>query len=326
MRVKNYRLMQSQPDIMQDHPSVRSWRTTPTVRVSAISFHFRQFLLILSSHPLILVHVQFSDAKLLRAVDSWKDQTFFLSQIPQNALRRTMFPIGDLLKSDAKQLAIDAGLGAIARKKESMGICFVGKRSFKEFISEYIVPKPGIFIDIDTGKIVGKHNGFHHYTIGQGISIKGQLKRNYVLRKMADGTTILVAGGLDNLAFFSRLLFTEKPHWIDHSPFDESSKCVNVVDLKFCFQHINPLQACSVTRSNEGRGLLMALRQPLRAIAPGQYAVLYRNDECLGSAKILAPGPSQRTLALSSSYKSDGELTRANSSEMNAQSKLAEAQ
>lgn len=271
-------------------------------------------------------NVLFLDAKLLRALDSWKDQTFFLSQIPQNALRRTMFPVGDLLKSDAKRLATEAGLGAIARKKESMGICFVGKRHFKEFMSEYIAPKQGTFVDIDTGKIVGAHNGFHHYTIGQGIAIKGSLQRRYVLRKMQDGSTILVASGLNNPAFFSSMLFTEKPHWIDRSPFDEQSKCVNVADLKFCFQHTIQRQACSVTKSNEGRGLLITLRQPLRALAPGQYAVLYRNDECLGSAKILAAGPSQRTMAFSACDESGGELTRGNLLEKTDRSKLADAQ
>lgn len=239
-------------------------------------------------------HCKFSDAKLLRAVDTWKDQTFFLSQIPQKALRRTMFPLGYLLKADVKRIASDAGLATIAQKKESMGICFVGKRPFKDFMAEYIAPKPGTFVDIDTGKVIGEHNGFHNFTIGQSILKPGMPRKIYVLRKMPDGETILVAGGSDNPAFFFDMLFTKEPHWIDRSPFDDGTKCVNVVDLKFCFQHIKPLEPCNVTVSNGDRGLLVKLHRPLRAIAPGQYAVLYRNEECLGSAQILAPGPSQR--------------------------------
>lgn len=214
--------------------------------------------------------------------------------MPQNALRRTMFPVGTLLKSDVKRLAIAAGLGSIAQKKESMGICFVGKRPFKEFISKYIAPKRGTFVDIETGNVIGEHDGFHNFTIGQGILKQGQPQKLYVLRKMPDQETILIAAGVDNPAFFSDLLFTKKPHWIDRSPFDDHSKHINVVDLNFCFQHIKPLERCNVVESNDTRGLLVKLNQPLRAIAPGQYAVFYRNEECLGSAQISSAGPSQR--------------------------------
>lgn len=256
----------------------------------------------------------FSDAKLLRAVDTWKDQTFFLSQMPQDALRRTMFPIGDLLKSDVKRLATDTGLAAIAQKKESMGICFVGKRSFKEFMSEYIAPKRGRFVDIDTGKVIGEHNGFHNFTIGQGILMAGQLQRLYVLRKMPDGETILVASGHDNPAFFSDMLFTKKPHWINRSPFDDRTSRLNVIDLKFCFQHIKPLEPChvSISISNEGQGLLVKLQHPLRAITSGQYAVFYRNEECLGSAQILASGPSQRTVCACATELMHSDLSERN--------------
>lgn len=85
---------------------------------------------------IIQLHILFSDAKLLCPVDLFKDQTFFLSQIPQMALRRTMFPLGNLLKADVKKIAVEAGFGRIVRKRESTGICFVGKRNFSEFISE----------------------------------------------------------------------------------------------------------------------------------------------------------------------------------------------
>lgn len=305
--------MQLQLVIMQARLTDDSWRTTqktqvrkPLIRLHMVSVIFRSF----------------SDAKLMRAVDSWKDQTFFLSQMPQNALRRTMFPIGVLIKSDVKRLAIEAGLNAIAQKKESMGICFVGKRPFKDFISEYIAPKPGTFVDIDTGKVIGRHDGFHNFTIGQGILKEGQRQKMYVLRKMPDGKTILIASGLDNPAFFSDMLFTKEAHWIDRSPFAQN---VNVVELKFCFQHIKPLELCHVTRTNDSRGLLVKLRQPLRAIAPGQYAVFYRNDECLGSAQILTPGPSQQLVEFGTDNVSDIESVRRDSKEIDSQ-KLAEVQ
>lgn len=194
-----------------------------------------------------------------------------------------MFPVGCLYKNVVKKLATEVGLASIAQKKESMGICFVGKRNFKEFMSEYIAPKPGTFIDFDTGKVLGKHNGIHHYTVGQGIKLGGMKMKMYVLEKMADNETILVAGGTNNPAFYSQTVYTESPHWIDKSPF-ESTNLNKVKNLKYCFQHIDPLVNCSIAQSHNG--LLVELEKPLRAITPGQYAVFYRDNECLGSAKI----------------------------------------
>lgn len=226
-----------------------------------------------------------SDARLIRNKDSIKDQTFFLSQISQIALRRTMFPIGNLMKYEVKQIATEIGLNEIAQKKESMGICFIGKRNFKEFISEYIDPAPGTFIDYETGKTIGKHDGFHFFTIGQKILMPGNRQKMYILKKMSDMKTILVAGGHNNEVFYSDLLFVGEPHWIRQSPFNKSS----MLDLKFCFQHVDPLEECRVAQINDG--MVVQLKKPLRAITPGQYAVFYLNDECLGSAKITASCP-----------------------------------
>lgn len=223
--------------------------------------------------------------KLLRSNEIIKDQTFFLSQVPQESLRRTMFPVGDMLKENVKRLAGEIGLTEIARKKESMGICFIGKRNFNEFISEYIAPLPGTFVDIETGKVVGKHDGIHYLTLGQRTRLVGMKQKTYVLRKMSDKRTILVASGHDNCLFYSDLMTTTKPHWIDKSPFEHSA----VVELKFCFQHVDPLENCRVVKLNDG--LVIQLERPLRSVTPGQYAVLYRDNECLGSAKIITTFP-----------------------------------
>lgn len=286
MHVKRWWLMQSPPVIMPHHRFVVSWKITRTTQVRD---RICSFLILEMTNNII------SDAKLLCAADKRKDQTFFLSQMPQNALRRTMFPLGTRLKNDVKRLAIDAGLHTIARKKESMGICFVGKRSFPDFIGEYIAPRPGRFVDIETGKVYGEHKGFHHYTIGQGIHVCHR-QRLYVMRKLSDGETILVAAGPDNPAFFSDILYTKAPHWIDRTPFARHS---SVVKLKLRITHGHPLTECWVTRSLDGQGLLVTLCQPIRAISSGQYAVFYRNDECLGSAQIHGTGPSQLTMVQS---------------------------
>lgn len=196
-----------------------------------------------------------------------------------------MFPIGNLWKCEVKKIATEIGLNEIAQKKESMGICFIGKRNFKQFISEYIDPKPGIFVDFETGQIIGKHDGFHLFTVGQRILMPGNRHKMYILKKMSDMKTMLVAGGHDNEVFYSDLLFVGEPNWIRKSPFRESE----ILDLRFCFQHVDPLEECRVAQIDGG--MIVQLKKPLRAITPGQYAVFYLDDECLGSAKITANCP-----------------------------------
>ncbi|XP_055308376.1 mitochondrial tRNA-specific 2-thiouridylase 1-like [Sitodiplosis mosellana] len=229
------------------------------------------------------------NVKLLRAVDPRKDQTFFLSQIPQDALRHTMFPVGSMLKSDVKRLAHQIGLESIAQKRESTGICFIGKRKFSDFISDYVDPQPGDFVNIETGEIVAKHRGIHNYTVGQKILLGGQKETLFSVRKMCDNRTILVAPGTNHPRLFSDLFYTEKPHWIDRSPFDGNA---GVAKAEFRFQHGHRLVTCEFIETNErGGGLLVKLNSPVRAICAGQFAVFYDDNECLGSAKIRATGP-----------------------------------
>lgn len=225
-----------------------------------------------------------SDVKLLQAVDPRKDQTFFLSQIPQSALQRTMFPVGSMLKSQVKQLAHEIGLESIAQKRESTGICFIGKRKFSDFLSEYVDPKPGNFVDIDSGAIVGQHNGIHNYTIGQGVSVSGQQEKLFAVRKMPDNTTILVAAGTHHPSMYFDLFYTNRPHWIDQTPFDG----IEVAKVEFRFQHGHKLESCRLVKTENG---LLVMPKPVRAICAGQYAVFYSKNECLGSAKIEATGP-----------------------------------
>ncbi|XP_041782506.1 mitochondrial tRNA-specific 2-thiouridylase 1 [Anopheles merus] len=240
--------------------------------------------------------------RLLMAPDPIKDQTFFLSQISAEALRRTMFPIGALTKPQVKQLAIEVGLEAYARKKESMGICFVGKRSFQQFIGEYIETKPGPFVDVDSGREVGQHAGLHHWTVGQKCKIGGCSQPYYVLRKHRESNVIEVASGHDHPLLYTDMVYTERPVWINAPPGLSSEG--RVVRCEFRFQHTKPLVGCSVIETH-GRQLFVKLDRPLRAITPGQYAVFYRNEECFGSARILQPGPSIVYSAAGVSLKSE---------------------
>ncbi|BES96108.1 tRNA methyl transferase [Nesidiocoris tenuis] len=235
-----------------------------------------------------------SSARLLRGVDLVKDQTFFLSQIPQEALKKTLFPLGDLLKSQVKKIAFENGLERIASKKESMGMCFIGSRRFQHFIEDYIVAKEGVFVDVDTGKTLGRHNGQHHFTVGQRCKLGGLPSRSYVARKMVN-EAILAASGHRHPLFFGRIVFTSPPHWIHSKP----THLVHghLLRCQFRFQHREPPVSCAVF-ANENQELTVLLNEPLRALTPGQFSVFYSRNECLGSSRIKYAGPSEYVLNL----------------------------
>ncbi|XP_068217217.1 mitochondrial tRNA-specific 2-thiouridylase 1 [Palaemon carinicauda] len=241
-------------------------------------------------------------ARLLQGIDRWKDQTFYLSQIPQKSLKHTMFPLGDYTKDVVRKIAESAKLDRVAHKKDSTGICFIGSRNFQEFISEYIEDKPGEFIDLDTNEVVGHHQGIHQWTVGQRCLLPGMKKAYYVGEKQKDSSSIFVVAGVDHPALYSSTLFTEPFYWICGPPdqlFTEGQ-----FECMFRFQHTHPLVPCVITthtnnpwhRSPTSNDMVISLAEPLRAITPGQFAVLYNGDECLGSARIKRAGPSLYTL------------------------------
>ncbi|XP_072757724.1 endoplasmic reticulum resident protein 44 isoform X3 [Anoplolepis gracilipes] len=204
---------------------------------------------------------------LLQACDSNKDQTFFLNQIPQQTLRRCMFPLGNYLKDHVKTIAKEAGLYKIVQKKESMGICFVGKREFQDFISEYIDDKPGEYIDLDSGLSIGRHNGIHKWTIGQRCRISGGSKAYYVFNKDQKTNTIIAVDSTVHAALYTDFLITQDVHWISEEPHE--LRCNGVLNCNFRFQHRNPLISCNVYKTFDNR-LLIRLSVPLRAVTRGQ--------------------------------------------------------
>lgn len=232
----------------------------------------------------------FLDVKLLQSEDTFKDQTFFLSQVPQSALRHCMFPVGSLNKHQVKQIAVEIGLIKIASRKESIGICFIGDRTFQSFISEYIDAKQGNFVDFDTGKVMGTHDGIHTWTLGQRCKISGTPKPYFVYRKDLTTSTIYVAAGTDHPFLWSDIFYTSEAFWISQSPLFQSK---NYFKCQFRFQHTKPLTNCLLYKSNDaGDKLLIMLDKPLRSITPGQYAVFYKDSQCLGSSRITSAGPS----------------------------------
>ncbi|KAH8306879.1 hypothetical protein KR018_010420 [Drosophila ironensis] len=252
-------------------------------------------------------------ARLLIPADSFKDQTFFLAGIPRSALRRTMFPLGNMHKSQVKELATAIGLQRLASKRESTGICFVGKRNFKDFIREviqsplptprlntansiafceqYIASRSGQFVDIDSGAVVGRHEGIHQWTVGQRCRLSSFLQPFFVARKDGPSNTIYVAAGHDHPALLSMRMHIDPPHWLcaasERSYLREGS-----LRCRFRFQHTKPLVECSLSGSpDNSTEHFVHLMAPLRAITPGQYAVFYDDTACLGSARILSADP-----------------------------------
>lgn len=231
---------------------------------------------------------------MLKATDEKKDQTFFLCQVSQNSLRRCMFPLGEYLKSDIKLIAREAGLNAIADKKESMGICFVGKRDFQNFISEYIKSESGDFVDLESGKIIGKHEGIHCWTIGQRCKISGSSDAYFVFHKNLETNVITVVPGTNHPALYTDLLVAQNPHWITSEPV-ELIDGKHILNCDFRFQHRNPLIPSKIIKARNNQ-LNIQLSKPLRAITKGQYAVFYCGQVCLGGAEIIYSGPSYFSL------------------------------
>ncbi|XP_077194346.1 mitochondrial tRNA-specific 2-thiouridylase 1 isoform X3 [Paroedura picta] len=177
-----------------------------------------------------------NNVKLLQGVDQIKDQTFFLSQISQDALRRTIFPLGELTKSFVRKIAAEHHLHHVLKRKESMGICFIGKRNFQKFILEYLEPRPGNFVSIEDNKVIGTHEGWFLYTLGQRARIGGLQDAWFVVDKNVATGDVFVAPSTDHPALYRDLLRTSRVHWIAEEPPAELVQN-KMMECNFCFQH-----------------------------------------------------------------------------------------
>ncbi|XP_054480546.1 mitochondrial tRNA-specific 2-thiouridylase 1 [Anoplopoma fimbria] len=232
--------------------------------------------------------------RLYKGADLLKDQTFFLSQISQDALRQTTFPLAGLTKDFVKKIAAEAGFHHVLKKKESMGICFIGERNFENFILEYLEPKPGNFVSIEDRAVKGTHKGWFTLTLGQRARIGGQRDPWFVVDKDTDTGDVFVAPTTNHPALFRDTMRTDRFHWVTVDPPPELVR-TQMMECHFRFIHQMPLTPCTVTLNMNG-SVWITLSQPVRALTPGQFAVLYKGDECLGSGKIMQLGPSEYTL------------------------------
>lgn len=210
------------------------------------------------------------DGKLLMAANEDKDQTYFLYRVKSEALDKTVFPIGDFkTKVEVRQLAKRFGL-ATADKKDSQGICFVGKVGIREFLSQYVHPvASGAIID-QAGRKIGEHDGAIFYTIGQrhGLNVGGGFPY-YVVSKDMDKNEVYVTTQLDDERLWRKELQLTDEHWISGAPIEKG-------EYKVRTRHRAPLIDCTYSQEK------LILKDGIRAITPGQSAVLYKDDVCMG--------------------------------------------
>ncbi|XP_046921953.1 mitochondrial tRNA-specific 2-thiouridylase 1 isoform X3 [Lynx rufus] len=226
----------------------------------------------------------------LRGQKGFSEIDLKLEMVSQDALRRTLFPLGGLTKDFVKKIAAENRLHHVLQKKESMGICFVGKRNFENFILQYLQPRPGKFISIEDNRVLGTHKGWFLYTLGQRARIGGLREPWYVVEKDGTKGDVFVAPRTDHPALYRDLLRTSRVHWIAEEP-PAALVRDKMMECHFRFRHQMALVPCVLTLNQDGTVWVTAVKA-VRALAPGQFAVFYKGDECLGSGKILRLGPS----------------------------------
>jgi tRNA-specific 2-thiouridylase len=222
---------------------------------------------------------------LLKGTDPGKDQSYFLYTIRDATLRQVLFPVGHLHKPDVRSIARRAGLPT-AEKKDSTGICFIGERDFKEFLSGYLAVRPGNFETVD-GKVVGQHDGVAFYTIGQrkGLGIGGPGDAWFVVDKDPARNIVFLGQGKDHPALFSDSLVAVELSWVSEPPSSFPYVCRSKIRYR------QPDQECVITHIEEGRACVH-FPVPQRAITLRQSVVFYEGDRCVGGGMIESRGPS----------------------------------
>jgi tRNA-specific 2-thiouridylase len=224
---------------------------------------------------------------LVEAVDSDKDQTYFLHRLNQYQLNHSLFPLADLPKNRVRELAGEAGF-VTHKKKDSTGICFIGERRFRDFLSQYLPANPGDMVTSD-GNVIGRHQGLMYYTLGQrqGLGIGGVQGTDntpwFVAGKDLQHNRLIVVQGHDHELLMCNYLDAEQLHWIsDQVPSASHFRCMSRS------RHRQPMQACEV--HFDGLHCHVEFDQPQRSATPGQSIVFYQDRQCLGGAVIQSTG------------------------------------
>ena len=221
--------------------------------------------------------------ELLKGLDNSKDQSYFLHRLNQAQLSKTLFPVGELLKTQVRQIAEEIGLPN-AKKKDSTGICFIGEQDFKTFLARYLPAQPGAIETLD-GQVIGQHGGALYFTVGQRAplgGVKGFPSESwFVLAKDVARNVLVVGQGANHPALMAGGLTTEVASWIAGAPPAEG------FDAEVQLRHLGAAEPARVRVTQDGT-LDVRFANPVRAVAPGQAAVVYQGEVCLGGAPIVA--------------------------------------
>lgn len=221
--------------------------------------------------------------ELLRGVDNNKDQSYFLYTLSEDQVRQSLFPVGELEKPQVRKIAEQLGL-ATASKKDSTGICFIGERKFSDFLARYLPAQAGAIRTVD-GQVIGKHQGLMYHTLGQrkGLGIGGLKQADdtpwYVVDKDIKNNELIVAQGHDHPALFSDGLIAQQLHWVDRKAVTKPFTCT--VKTRYRQQDIQ----CKVNPISEDK-IEVIFAHPVAAVTPGQSAVFYQDEVCLGGGII----------------------------------------
>lgn len=215
--------------------------------------------------------------QLLQARDHDKDQTYFLYRISEQALRHTIFPLGEYMKSEVRAMARERSLWTAA-KRESMGVCFVGSVGIREFLGEYIQTHPGDIVDKASGRIIGRHDGAIYYTLGQrhGLDVGGGLPY-YVVGKDMSSNIVYVSAQLHDEHIWRTDIPLTNPHWINDEP----------APGRYHVRIRHRARLVPVMLAREGDSWTLHLEEAERAVAPGQSAVVYDGGRCIGGGEIV---------------------------------------
>lgn len=252
---------------------------------------FLDFAMTLGASRMATGHFVRTDEKgsLLRGLDPEKDQSYFLYMVHEAQLKRSVFPVGGMTKAEVRKLAAERGL-PVSDKKDSTGVCFIGERNFKQFLSGFLPAQPGEMVSPD-GTVVGRHDGLMYYTLGQrrglGIGGRGDGRSWFVIGKDLEHNRLLVAQGDDHPMLYSTRCVADDVTWVGEAPAAEGGTFACTAKYRYRQKD----QPVTVTL-RDGK-LLIESRDPQRAVTPGQSAVLYDGERCLGGGivtEVLDPG------------------------------------
>ena len=217
--------------------------------------------------------------KYYKAFDSNKDQSYFLAQVDKKALDKCLFPLGDIDKPKVREIANKLDLN-VAHKKDSTGICFIGERDFRKFLTNYIPMKEGKIIDIDTLKEIGTHNGVYYYTIGQrkGFGVGGNEGPYYCVGKNVKNNLLYLTSIKNEEYLYSNSCYINNINWIN-KPIEKEL----YIKCKFRYRQKDNEVSINIISETEA---ILTYPSKIKAVTPGQQAVFYLNDEMLGGGTI----------------------------------------